>query len=119
MGRVAVYYAKYPELAEQCRAVADPDSTDAYALMPKSRWLSIRKGVAVDARPTGRAAPEPPTDEQIALAEQRAAVCEGCDKSQGVRLIVNERPVYNVRCEDCGCGGLSLIRGDCPQGLWP
>lgn len=55
MKRVAVFYSKYPHLAEQCRAHADGDSTPTFALMPKSRWLSIRKGQPV----TDTSAPAP------------------------------------------------------------
>lgn len=72
MGRVAVYYDKYPELADKCRHFADPDSTDAYALMPKSRWLAIRDGKPI------LPPPEPIPAEFTVEKERRRTRQGGC-----------------------------------------
>ena len=59
------------------------------------------------------------TDDMIRIAEINAAVCESCPELRGVSRVVKGRDVYRVRCNACGCGGLSLANGRCPQDKWP
>ncbi len=40
------------------------------------------------------------------------AICESCEHAKGFTRLT-------VRCEDCGCAGLSLINGRCPKKKWP
>lgn len=54
----------------------------------------------------------------VFLAEQRAKICEPCLESRGVSLIVNSFEVYRVKCNACGCPGMSLIGGTCPLNQW-
>jgi len=63
--------------------------------------------------------PKPPTLEQLALADTRALECEICPFNMGVTRKVNSFDVHAVKCDLCGCGGLSLIHGKCPKNLWP
>jgi len=50
--------------------------------------------------------------EQRQLAVDRAAVCgRGCRFNRGLTDL-------KVKCDLCGCGGLSLVHGDCPAGKW-
>jgi len=63
--------------------------------------------------------PKPPTLEQLALADARALECEICPFNMGVKRKVNSFDVHAVKCDLCGCGGLSLIHGKCPKNLWP
>jgi len=56
---------------------------------------------------------------EFALAELRAAICEKCPHNNGISREVNRWPVHTVRCELCGCAGLSLTRGTCAAGKWP
>lgn len=57
--------------------------------------------------------PDTPDAAGVALAEQRAAICWTCEVKH------NLKPnLYAVKCDDCGCGNLSLIRGKCPRGKW-
>ena len=83
-------------------------------------------GVMADNIPEPRTpAPRKPTtlsEGDIRLAEQRAAVCEGCEHNRGVRRAVNGFNLYRVRCavcKTCGGGGISLVHARCRQGKWP
>lgn len=53
------------------------------------------------------------------LIERRAAICEWCEHCDGVSRVVKGRAVNTVKCRQCGCGGLSLAKGECPLKKWP
>lgn len=67
---------------------------------------------------TKRVRPTPSASE-LAGADARAAICDRCDETQGITRERNGFPVHTVKCKACGCGGLSLVHGSCPKGLWP
>lgn len=59
------------------------------------------------------------TPAEVAQAESNASVCETpCPDSRGVTRERNGFQVYRVKCRRCGCGGLDLVKGKCPKGLW-
>lgn len=45
-------------------------------------------------------------DTQLAVIDARASVCRSCAFSDGVAVV-------SVRCRQCGCGGVSLLNGQC------
>lgn len=111
MHRVHVYYDRWPQLADVLREHADPErSTDEYAAITSEQWRALRPN---------------PTPHAKGRAEMRADVCRECDRvkrdEQGapnIRFTVKGRDVYTVGCHDCGCAGLSLLRGTCPLDKW-
>lgn len=52
------------------------------------------------------------TPAQNDLVEKRRACCEACRLSQGVTVLT-------VRCDACGCAGVSLVHGRCKLYKWP
>jgi|GEM_PF-5742913 len=51
------------------------------------------------------------TKEQQTLAQAHRAICEACPQVKGFTR-------WTVSCRQCGCAGLSLVRGECPEGKW-
>lgn len=58
------------------------------------------------------------TLDQLAAAEAHAAVCEKCNESTAEGRAGVSRKTWTVTCRLCGCGGLSLVDGDCQMGKW-
>lgn len=52
------------------------------------------------------------TDAQRATVAERRAVCEGCPENGGLTALT-------VKCNGCGCAGLSLVSGTCKLEKWP
>lgn len=58
------------------------------------------------------------THKEIRIAESRAATCDDCEHRVRLRTWVKSWPVFHVRCELCGCSGLDLVHGQCPDSRW-
>ena len=52
------------------------------------------------------------TEDQQQRVRERKAICATCDRAKGFTQLT-------VRCDGCGCVGLSLLNGRCPLGKWP
>jgi hypothetical protein len=52
------------------------------------------------------------TEAQGLLVSARKAVCAGCDQNGGLAAVT-------VKCNGCGCSGLSLLNGTCKLNKWP
>ena len=52
------------------------------------------------------------TDAQRATVAERRAVCAGCDQNGGLTALT-------VKCNGCGCVGLSLLNGTHKFARWP
>jgi len=62
---------------------------------------------------------EPLAPQMQRLVEARVAVCNQCDKNKGIRGTVRGYEVWRVKCSSCGCAGLSMRDGECPEEKWP
>lgn len=49
---------------------------------------------------------------EFSRAEHRRQVCAGCEDARELTRL-------RVRCGRCGCGGVSLLTGNCKAGKWP
>ena len=72
----------------------------------------------VNTQPSRKLSPE-----QIALATERASVCEKCEESRNIRLTImtgiGEKDIYAVSCNKCtNCGGSMSLLTRCPEGKW-
>lgn len=83
------------------------------------------KLVTTDGREVGTAsitmtqpATAKPTADQLAVADARAEICGQCKFKRGITRKAGAFDVHTVKCDECGCEGLSLINGKCPLDLW-
>lgn len=51
------------------------------------------------------------TQDQQQRVRERKAICATCDRAKGFTQLT-------VRCDGCGCAGLSLLTGKCPKDKW-
>lgn len=51
------------------------------------------------------------TVEQQALVDARKPICAACEHHKASYVAA-------VACGKCGCGGISLLRGKCPDAKW-
>lgn len=85
-----------------------PDNTAKGQWPPASALVPLR----IERSPIIR------TPAQIALAAQHAATCESCAESTAEGTAGVSRRTWTVTCRQCGCGGLSLVDGECRLGKW-
>lgn len=57
-------------------------------------------------------------DADAALIAARVEICSSCRHNRGITLEKEGRAVNTVKCALCGCGGLSLLRGQCRAKKW-
>jgi len=51
------------------------------------------------------------TDEQKQRMQTHRAICETCEHARGFTQVT-------VKCQGCGCAGVSLLNGRCPKDKW-
>ena len=97
---------------------------DSFNMLPidsvitKAEVLFSQNSRPVNTQPSRKLSPE-----QIALATERASVCEKCEESRNIRLTImtgiGEKDIYAVSCNKCtNCGGSMSLLTRCPEGKW-
>lgn len=78
---------------------------------PSHGTCAICLGVTPSPTPVNRPVLTILTLEQKQRVQAHRAVCEHCEHAKGFTQVT-------VKCEGCGCSGVSLLNGKCPQNKW-
>jgi glycosyltransferase involved in cell wall biosynthesis len=112
----AVARDRGPLYAVEVRAAVVQEDADHF-------YLNEEDYHAIRAKWTGAKAPAIATPRVVTLEQKeqaikRAQICAGCRECGKISLNNGKFDVYSVGCKQCGCGGLSLVAGQCPAGRW-